>query len=87
MQPINYGNNNLSTAVLTEKSRCRNIPDKNKTAKTIHSGHPEYHDIKNPPIIVITTSTIATPKKRYLCAPVPGSPNIPEYLHKFSMYT
>jgi hypothetical protein len=63
---INHGNNNLSTVVLTEKMLCRNTPDKNKTAKTIHNGHPEYHDIKNPPIIVIITSTMATPKNRYL---------------------
>jgi len=85
-RPQNHGNRNLSTVVLTEKSRCRNIPDKNKTAKTIHRGHPEYHDIKNPPIIVITTSTMATSNKRYLCAPVPGSPNMPEYLDKSNIY-
>jgi hypothetical protein len=29
---------------------------------------------------------MATLNKRYLCAPVPGSPNILEYLDKFSMY-
>jgi hypothetical protein len=78
---------NLLIVVFTQNILCKIIPNINKNTNTYENLYPVIKEIIYAPIIVITTSTIATPNKRYECTPLFGSPNIFLYLHKLIIYT
>jgi hypothetical protein len=76
------GNNKVSIAVRTQYNRWAMIPRTKKLTMHIHKGHPNTYEINHAAKIVMITSMIATPRKRYEWTPCPGLPNISLCLHK-----
>ena len=60
-----YEKSILSIVVLTQKSLCKSIPNKNKIISVIQKFRTKKYDIKNATKIVNKTSTIAILNIRY----------------------
>ena len=78
-----FGNNNLSTVVLTQKIRCAMIPNINKTINVYKKVVFHRNENNRAAKTVNNTSTTAIPCIWIECTPLPGFPNIFLYLHKF----
>jgi len=73
----------LPIVVLTQNNLCKIIPKINKNNKVYNKEKLKKYDIINAATIVIITSTIAKPNKRYEWIPSLGFPKIFLYSHKF----